>query len=50
MNNLIAPKHPVHALLDEFFAKEEISDVITEYQRKNKNYSKWLMFSDYCCS
>ena len=48
MNNLIAPKHPVHALLDEFFAKEEISDVITEYQRKNKNYSKWLMFSDYC--
>lgn len=48
MDSLIVPKHPVHALLDELFAKAEISDVITEYQRKNKNYSKWLMFSDYC--
>lgn len=48
MDSLIVPKHPVHALLDEFFAKAEICDVITEYQRKNKSYSKWLMFSDYC--
>lgn len=48
MDISIVPKHPVHILLDEFFAKAEISDVITEYQRKNANCSKWLMFSDYC--
>ena len=48
MDSSIVSKHPIHALLDEFFAKAEISDVITEYQCKNENHSKWLMFSDYC--
>lgn len=48
MNNCTVSKHPVHALLDDFFAKAEISDVIAEYQRKNSSCSKWLMFSDYC--
>ena len=48
MNNSIAPKHPVHALLDEFFEKSEISDVIAEFQCKNSSYSKWMMYSDYC--
>jgi len=40
MNSLIVPKHPVHALLDEFFANAEISDVIAEYQHKNSSCSK----------
>lgn len=48
MNNCTIQKHPVHALLDDFFVKTEISDVIAEYQRKNSNHKKWLMFSDYC--
>ena len=48
MNNCIPPKHPVHALLDDLFAEAKISDVIAEYQRKNINCNKWLMFSDYC--
>lgn len=41
-------KHPVHALLDDFFSQAEISKVITDYQYKNSSCSKWLMFSDYC--
>lgn len=48
MNDLIDLKHPVHALLDEFFENSEISDVIAEYQSKNSSYSKWMMYSDYC--
>ena len=47
MNETVS-KHPVHTLLDEFFEEAEISDIIAEYQRKNSNYSKWLMYSDYC--
>lgn len=48
MKNCTVSKHPIHTLLDEFFAKEEIRNVITEYQNKNSKISKWLMFSDYC--
>lgn len=48
MNDLIDLKHPIHALLDEFFKKSEISDVIAEFQCKNSSYSKWMMYSDYC--
>lgn len=48
MKNCTVSNHPIHTLLDEFFAKEEIRNVITEYQKKNSKISKWLMFSDYC--
>ena len=48
MKNCTVSNHPIHTLLDEFFAKEEIRNVITEYQNKNSKISKWLMFSDYC--
>lgn len=48
MNNLTFPKHPIYALLDDFFAQAEINGVITEYQRENLNCNKWMMFSDYC--
>lgn len=48
MNNYTNKKHPVHALLDNFFVKPEVSEVIAEYQRMNSNHKKWLMFSDYC--
>lgn len=48
MNNCTNPKHPIQTLLDDFFAKAEIRDVITEYQHQNSSCSKWLMFSDYC--
>ena len=41
-------KHPVHALLDEFFENREISDIIAEYRCKNSSCSKWVMYSDYC--
>ena len=48
MNNCKIPKHPIHVLLDEFFANAEMEGVIAEYQHKNSSCSKWLMFSDYC--
>ena len=48
MRNRTVSKHPIHILLDEFFSKEEIRNVITKYQNKNSKVSKWLMFSDYC--
>ena len=48
MRNRTVSKHPIHTLLDEFFSKEEIRNVITKYQNKNSKVSKWLMFSDYC--
>lgn len=48
MNSCKISKHPVHVLLDEFFAEEKNSNVIAEYQRKNSTCSKWVMFSDYC--
>ena len=48
MNNCTTTKHPVHTLLDGFFAEAKISDMIATYQKKNSSFSKWLMFSDYC--
>lgn len=48
MKDCTVSKYPICTLLDEFFAQEEIRNVITEYQNKNSKISKWLMFSDYC--
>lgn len=48
MRNCTVSKHPIYALLDEFFVEVENCSVITEYQHKNSGHSKWLMFSDYC--
>lgn len=48
MDNFNISKHPVHALLDEFFAKAEIEDVVADFQHKNSDNDKWLLFSDYC--
>lgn len=45
MNHKIIQKHPIHILLDDFFVKMEISDVIAEYQRKNSSYRKWLIIA-----
>lgn len=48
MDNSNTPKHPVHSLLDEIFAKAEIEDVVANFQHRNLYKDKWLLFSDYC--
>lgn len=48
MDNSNISKHPVHALLDEIFAKAEIEDVVTDFRHRNSGNDKWLLFSDYC--
>ena len=48
MDNSNTPKHPVHSLLDEIFAKAEIEDLVTNFQHSNLGNDKWLLFSDYC--
>lgn len=40
MDNSSISEHPVHALLDEFFVKAEIKDVITEFQQRNSDNDK----------